>query len=438
MNHASKNNRNVRACAAQVIADVVIHGHSLADVLPKAQQQINASDTSLLAELCYGTLRFFFELDALTSLLLQKPFKEKDADIHALLLTGFYQLRHMRVPEHAAVNLTVEACRALKKDWAGNLLNAVMRNYLRNTDDLNRKLTNNASASSNHPAWLTNQIKQSWPEQAETIFAANNHRGGMSLRVNALQHTVAEYQQTLDIAGISNRVSDIAPQALILQQAVDVNQLPGFIHGSCSVQDIAAQLCAALLDLQPEQRVLDACCAPGGKTGHILETETQLAALVAVDNAESRLVRVRENLARLGLSATIVCANASQSATWHDGNLFDRILLDAPCSGTGVIRRHPDIKHLRRETDIAALSVRQRELLEALWPLLLPGGILLYTTCSILPQENEQVVSEFLLQHEDAAVKKIDVTWGIETQNGRQLLPAAEHDGFYYSRLIKR
>jgi 16S rRNA (cytosine967-C5)-methyltransferase len=203
------------------------------------------------------------------------------------------------------------------------------------------------------------------------------------------------------------------------------------------VQDIAAQLCTPLLQLQKGQRVLDACCAPGGKTGHILEAEPQLAELVAIDSELSRLVRVQENLARLDLDADILCADASQPDSWHDGKSFDRILLDAPCSGTGVIRRHPDIKHLRRESDIAALAVRQRELMKALWPLLAPGGIFLYTTCSILPQENEQVVSDFLAEHTDAAVKKIDAAWGIETACGRQLLPADNNDGFYFSRLIK-
>ncbi len=433
-----KNSRNVRACAAQVIADVVQHGHSLAEVLPVAQQQINAADAALLAELCYGTLRFFYELDALAALLLQKPFREKDADIHALLLASFYQLKYMRVPEHAVVNLAVEACRALKKDWAGNLLNAVLRNYLRNTDTLNEKISRQSAARSNHPQWLETLIEQAWPDQADNIFAANNARGGMSLRVNLQQQSMDVYRQQLVEAGIECETSAIAPSALLLQHAVGVNQLPGFSDGSCSVQDVAAQLCAPLLQLQSGQRVLDACCAPGGKTGHILETETQLAELVAIDNEASRLVRVRENLARLGLFANIICADASQPDSWRGEKLFDRILLDAPCSGTGVIRRHPDIKHLRRESDIAALAVRQRELLEALWPLLVPGGILLYTTCSILPQENENVVRDFLVQHADAGVMEIHAEWGIRTNSGRQLLPAADHDGFYFARLTKR
>lgn len=438
-----KNSRNVRACAAQVIADVVQRGHSLAEVLPNAQHQINAADAALLAELCYGTLRFFYELDALATLLLQKPFREKDVDVHMLLLASFYQLRFMRVPEHAVVNLAVDACRTLKKDWAANLLNAVLRNYLRTKDALNEKISGQPAAQTNHPLWLTALIRQAWPDQADNVFAANNGRGGMSLRVNVLQQSTAEYQQELAENGIDSETSAMAPSALLLQQPVGVNQLPGFVDGSCSVQDVAAQLCAPLLQLKAGQRVLDACCAPGGKTGHILETETQLAELVAIDNEESRLLRVRENLARLGLpekksSVTVLCADASRPDSWRDGKLFDRILLDAPCSGTGVIRRHPDIKHLRRESDIAALAVRQRELLEALWPLLTPGGILLYTTCSILPQENEQVVGSFLAQHADAVVNAIDVSWGIETCSGRQLLPTADYDGFYFARLTRR
>ena len=425
--------RNVRACAAQVIADVVRNGRSLAELLPAAQQVVADGERALLAELCYGGLRFFYQLDAIAAQLLQKPPKEKDYDVHALLLLGLYQLRHMRVTEHAAVSLTVDAVRALKKDWAGKLLNGVLRNYLRNRAPLDESVARHH----NHPAWLAQLIVQAWPEQAADIFSANNGRGGMTLRVNRLQQTVAEYQQRLSAAGIVSACSAIARDALLLQEPVAVSRLPDFSGGACSVQDVAAQLCAPLLQLQPGQRVLDACCAPGGKTGHILESELQLAELVAIDNDEARLQRVRDNLARLQLAATVLCADAAQPSQWHDGKLFDRILLDAPCSGTGVIRRHPDIKHLRRDSDIAALAVRQRELLDALWPLLAPGGLLLYTTCSILPQENEQVVSEFMQAHADASIKQIEVDWGVPTQNGRQLLPAADHDGFFFARLVK-
>lgn len=430
--------RNVRACAARVLVDVLQHGRSLGDVLPLAQQLVIDGDRALLAELCYGTLRFFCELDELAARLLQKPPKEKDYDVHALLLTGFYQLRHMRVAEHTVVNLTVEASRALQKDWAGKLLNAVLRNYLRDRQRLDAAVAHHH----NHPLWLFALLEQAWPAQADAVFAANNSRGGMTLRVNRLQQSRDDYQQQLSAVGIASAPAELAEEALLLQQPVAVSQLPGFAEGCCSVQDVAAQLCVPLLRLQPGLRVLDACCAPGGKTGHILESETGLASLVAIDSDETRLQRVRENLARLGLSAKIVCADAGKTGEWYDNpwlgsKPFDRILLDAPCSGTGVIRRHPDIKHLRRESDIAPLVQRQRELLDALWPLLAPGGILLYTTCSILPQENEQLVSAFLRDHPDAVVQPIDVPWGIATQNGRQLLPAADHDGFFFARLVK-
>jgi len=438
MTRVHSSNRNVRACAAQVVVGVVHEGRSLAELLPQAQKSINPDDASLLAEFCYGTLRLFYELDALSSWLLQKPLKEKDADIHALLLVGFYQLRCMRIPEHAAVNLTVAACRSLKKDWAGSLVNGVMRNYLRNADRLAEKLLQDPQLTVNHPTWLATMIRNAWPDQARDIFIANNQRGGMSLRVNAQQRSLEQYQQILHANGIESEASEMAPCALLLQRAVSVSQLPDFDKGACSVQDVAAQLCAPLLDLQAGHRVLDACCAPGGKTGHILETEKNLVELVAVDNEETRLLRVRENLVRLNLSARVICADASKPDLWHEGDLYDRILLDAPCSGTGVIRRHPDIKHLRRESDISALVLRQGELLDALWSLLKPGGIMLYTTCSMLPQENEQVIADFLARQEDAQLYRIDVTWGVETKNGRQLLPAADHDGFYYSRLVKR
>lgn len=429
----SKKNKfgNVRVSAAQVVVNVVYKGRSLADVLPAAQKSIAEQDAALLAELCYGTLRYFFELDALSAQLLQKPLREKDADVQALLLLSFYQLRYMRSAEHAVVNLAVEACRALNKEWAGKLLNGVLRNYLRQRETLDAAIAQHH----NHPAWLLRNIQQAWPGQAAEIFAANNARGGMSLRVNRLRHAVDSYQSMLSETGVLSERSAIAPDALRLQQAINVNALPDFFTGACSVQDVAAQLCAPLLRLQAGLRVLDACCAPGGKTGHILESEPQLAELVAIDNDEKRLQRVRDNLQRLQVNATVVCADAAQ---WKSERLFDRILLDAPCSGTGVIRRHPDIKHLRRESDIAALAVRQRELLEAMWLLLAVDGVLLYTTCSILPQENEQVVAAFLAQQADAEIDRIDVDWGIETQSGRQLLPAAEHDGFFFARLKKK
>ncbi len=429
--------RNVRVVAAQVIEYVVRDGRSLSEALPALQNHLDEKERPLLAELCYGVLRFYWELDALAAQLLQKPLRDKDFDVQALLLVSFYQLRYMRTQEHAAVNLAVEACRVLKKEWAGKLLNGVLRNYLRQRETFDQAIAQHH----NHPAWLANFIQQAWPAQATEIFFANNARGGMSLRVNRLRNTCESYQTVLAEKNIVSGRCAYAPYALLLQQAVSVTALPDFFEGACSVQDVAAQLCAPLLRLQAGQRVLDACSAPGGKTGHILECEPQLQELVAIDCDEKRLQRVHDNLARLHLQATVRCADAENIAQWFDGKKFDRILLDAPCSGTGVIRRHPDIKHLRRESDIAALAARQSELLEAMWTLLAEDGVLLYTTCSILPQENEQIIAQFLTQHADAVVDKIEVdwgvNWGVETKSGRQLLPAADHDGFFFARLKK-
>lgn len=429
--------RDVRCCAAQVIVEVIHKGRSLGDALPAKQQHAAEDERSLLAELCYGTLRFFYELDAITRVLIPTPLREKDADVHALLLAGLYQLRHMRLAEHASVNLTVNACKALKKNWAGKLVNGVLRNYLRKKEEINQQISKNPQALHNHPQWFIDTITAAWPNHAAGIFQANNNQGRMSLRINTRLQSIDAYQQTLAEQNIITTRSAIAPHALTLEHPVAVSVLPDFFKGACSVQDIAAQLCAPLLQLAPAQRVLDACCAPGGKTGHILESEPALTSLLAIDSEEKRLLRVSENLARLKLEASILCADASQPEQWHDGKLFDRILLDAPCSGTGVIRRHPDIKHLRRPSDITHLAERQTEILENLWPLLKPGGILLYTTCSILPQENEAIITRFANRHDDAETLAIPGEWGIALTHGKQLLPSTDNDGFYYATLKK-
>jgi len=432
---------DTRAFASYAVAAVFAEGHSLNDVLPAARDKVAPNDRGLLAELCYGTLRHYFELDGLTTLLIPKPLAEKDSEIQALILIGLYQLRHMRLASHTAVNLTVNACKALDKPWAVKLVNGVLRNYLRNVDELNAQLHRVPTAYHNHPQWLVDAIEQAWPEEAEEVMDANNQQGGMTLRVNTRQISTEAYQALLEQEGIASTRSNFAPHALYLARAVSVEALPNFAEGACSVQDIAAQLCAPLLQLAPGQHVLDACAAPGGKTCHALELESDLAELLALDNERHRLTLVKENLDRLHLKAKTLCADAADTASWHKGTLFDRIMLDAPCSGTGVIRRHPDIKLLRRDSDIAALAKKQLHLLSALWPLLAPNGILLYTTCSILPMENEDVIATFIRQHSDAQVDTIESRWGIPLAYGKQLLPRTDdeenHDGFYFSRLHK-
>lgn len=431
---------NTRALAAQVVTGVVAQGQSLGGQLATAEQSVTPRDRALLRELCYGSLRWHPQLRALLRQLLTKPFKPKDADVEQLLVVGAYQLLHTRVPPHAALSATVEACRALGKEWATGLVNGVLRNLQRRSEALLDGLP--APARSAHPAWLWRAIEAAWPAQAEQILAANNDYPPFVLRVNSARTTRDAYLEQLVAAGIAAAPCAIAPSGIRLTAAVDVQQLPGFDDGVVSVQDESAQLAAFLLDAQSGERILDACCAPGGKTGHILERTSNLGALVALDNDAARLTRVASNLARLQLNAELVTGDAAAPEAWWDGQPFDRILLDAPCSGTGVIRRHPDIKLLRTAADIVALAQRQRALLDALWPLLKPGGRLVYATCSILPAENVEVAEAFLLAHADA--ERLDnpaelPAWGVTQTAGRQLLPTVGGgDGFYYLCLTKR
>jgi 16S rRNA (cytosine967-C5)-methyltransferase len=432
----------VRTQAAIVLTAVIVDGQSMDVALPAARERVASEDRGLLAELCYGCLREGETLQLFCRTLLQKPLPQKERIIESLLMVGLYQLRHLRVAPHTAVNLTVEAARHLDKPWAVKLVNAVLRHYQRRAGELDTLAAANAVTRLNHPQWLVSRLQTAWPDDAEAIFHANNRQGGMSIRVNRLQHDTALFRQQLSDADINSQFSAWAPAALRLEKAVSIDTLPGFAEGSCSVQDIAAQLCAPLLELSPGQRVLDACAAPGGKTCHMLEHEPDLSELVAVDQNATRLQRIAGNVTRLKLTVTLRCADASIATSWATDEVYDRILLDAPCSGTGVIRRHPDIKYLRRETDIPALAIRQRALLNTLWPLLKPGGILLYTTCSVLPDENEVVIATFMAAHSDAELYPITCEWGRTLTYGKQLLPGVEpdedYDGFYFARVRKR
>ncbi len=429
-------NNDCRAAAARVISAVCSDGQSLGRALARCERDVLPRDRALLRELCYGTLRQHPRLDALITPLLQKPFKAKDDDLRQLLLVGAYQLFHSRIPDHAALAATVEASRTLGKGWAAGLVNGVLRNLQRRYPQLVEKLS--PAARDAHPDWLWQQLRNNWPEQGDTIIAAGNDYPPMCLRVNRRHGTRDDYLAELRSAGIDASPCELASEGLRLAQAVDVEQLPGFGDGRVSVQDEAAQLAAQLLDPQPGERILDACAAPGGKTGHLLELQPGLAELIALDSDAERLDRVAENLQRLQLQAQLLPGDAGTPGDWFDGKPFDRILLDAPCSGTGVIRRHPDIKVLRSAADISALAELQGELLRALWPLLKPGGTLLYVTCSILPAENRDVVGAFLSETPDATEHFIDATWGIAQPAGRQLLPIPGGcDGFYYARITR-
>ena len=429
---------NPRLAAAKALTAVLNGKASLNSSLPLQLDKVEVRDRGLTQDLAFGTARWQPRLSALANKLLQKPFKAADADVEALLLVGLYQLLYTRIPAHAAIGETVGCADKLKKPWAKALLNAVLRNAQRESEALLAELERDPVVRTAHPRWLQKSLKAFWPEQWEAICAANNAHPPMILRVNRRHHSRDAYLQLLVEAGIEAQPCTFSQDGIVLAAACDVRNLPGFAEGWISVQDEAAQLAADLLDLAPGQRVLDACCAPGGKTCHILEVEPKLAGVVAVDLEAKRLVRVRENLERLGLSAELIAADGRNTATWWDGKPFQRILLDAPCSATGVIRRHPDIKLTRQPDDIAALATLQGELLDAMWPTLEVGGILLYATCSTLPTENTEVIEAFLARTPGARELDIAGQFGIKQPHGRQLLAQeGGHDGFYYAKLIK-
>jgi 16S rRNA (cytosine967-C5)-methyltransferase len=428
---------NVRVVAAEAIGQV-LRGRSLSTVLPKYSQKVADNDQSLLKELCFGTLRWYPQLQAIVNRLMSKPIKDKEREIQALLACGIYQLMYMRVADHAAINETVAATVKLKRLWAKGLVNAVLRNFQRQQQQITEQLANTAEFETAHPQWLINRIQKAWPEQAREILTANNHQAPMCLRVNANHCSRDDYLKLLADKEIQASKTEHSSVGIWLNSPRDVTELPGFEDGWVSVQDESAQLAASLLDVQPDHVVLDACCAPGGKTCHILESEPKLAALTAIDLEASRLERCKDNLQRLNLQANLIAADVGAIEAWWDNNPFDRILLDAPCSASGVIRRHPDIKLLRKDTDIDNLSKIQTELLEKVWKTLRKGSMLIYATCSVLPQENDQVVAQFLATNNDASVVKIEADWGKATDFGRQIFPSAKGgDGFYYSRLQK-
>ena len=429
---------NPRLAAAKALTAVLNGKASLNSSLPLQLDKVEARDRGLTQDLAFGTARWQPRLSALANKLLQKPFKAADADVEALLLVGLYQLLYTRIPAHAAIGETVGCADKLKKPWAKALLNAVLRNAQRESEALLTELEHDPVVRTAHPRWLQKSLKAFWPQQWEAICAANNAHPPMILRVNRRHKTRDAYLQLLVESGIEAQPCVFSQDGIVLAEPCDVRNLPGFAEGWISVQDEAAQLAADLLDLAPGQRVLDACCAPGGKTCHILEVEPELAGVVAVDLEAKRLVRVRENLERLGLSAELIAADGRDTATWWDGKPFQRILLDAPCSATGVIRRHPDIKLTRQPDDIAALATLQGELLDAMWPTLEVGGILLYATCSTLPTENTDVIEAFLARTPGARELDIAGQFGIKQPHGRQLLAQeGGHDGFYYAKLIK-
>jgi 16S rRNA (cytosine967-C5)-methyltransferase len=429
---------NPRLAAARALASVLSGKASLGSSLPPLLDKVDARDRGLTQDLAFGTARWQPRLALIAEKLLQKPFKAADHDVEALLLVGLYQLFYTRIPAHAAIGETVACVDKLKKTSLKGLLNAVLRNAQRDGEAICASLDSDPVLHTAHPRWLQKALKANWPEHWQAICAANNAHPPLILRVNRRLRSRDAYLAELTAAGIAASPCIYSRDGIVLAQACDVTGLPGFAAGHVSVQDEAAQLAADLLQLAPGQRVLDACCAPGGKTCHLLEAEPKLAHVLGVDLEAKRLVRVRENLARLGLEAELIAADGRDLASWWDGKPFQRILLDAPCSATGVIRRHPDIKLTRQASDITALATLQGELLDALWTTLEVGGILLYATCSVLPEENSDNIGAFLARTPGARELDIDGEFGLKQAHGRQLLPQVDgHDGFYYAKLIK-
>lgn len=436
---------NSRYIALKICLSVIEQGRSLSQTLGEGLAQFDDKrDRAFSQNLVMGTLRYQIRLEAIRDTLLSKKLKAKDEDINQLIVLGLYQILYMETPEHAAVSETVDLTLKLKKSWAKGLVNGVLRRFLREKEAICEAVDVKPAHKYAHPQWLTKALRKSYPDHWAAILEANNAPAPLALRVNPLVQTRKAFEDLLTEAAIDFDPSPYSEQAIVLKHPQDVTQLPTYETGGFSVQDLAAQQAAYLLNPQPNERILDACAAPGGKTTHLLERCDNQADLLALEKAPERIERLSENLYRLGLDAEIEVADASTPDAWWDGNAFDKILLDAPCSATGIIRRHPDIKFHRTPEDIVALNLTQAEIISALWRCLKPGGTLLYATCSVLPSENTQQIQSFLDKTPDAKEVNITIACGLEmSQNqidhGCQILPQPEGmDGFYYCMLQKQ
>ena len=421
---------NIQLAAGQIIQQVIAEGRNLNQVLDESLRRKSVwtpSQRGALQDLSYGTLRFYGQLKALLSLLLHKPML--DQRIYYMLLVALYQLQYSKAAQYAVVDHAVRSAQLLNAKVSG-LVNAILRNFLRNRDALLEQAAQNDEGRYSYPQWWIDELRAQYGERSMAILEAGNMHPPMTLRINRRLGTVVNYQMQLEEQDICARL--IEPEALQLDKPVAVDKLPGFFDGLVSVQDAGAQYAARLLDVRDGMRVLDVCAAPGGKTAHILECAQ--VEMVAVDKDEQRLQRVAENLRRLGLSAQLVHGDAAEPEKWWDGEPFQRILADVPCSASGVVRRHPDIKWLRRSTDIAGFAAQQLNIMRALWRLLAQDGKLLYATCSVFRQENEEVVGTFLAQQPDARRLPIELP---DSSNG-QILPDNQHDGFFYALLHKQ
>ncbi len=442
--------QNLRLMVCQVLLESLpddkndFHQQSLQVLFPKHLSTLHPQSRALATNICYGVFRYYFLLMALLAEFLKKPLKNKDKDILCILLAASYELLFLNTPEHAIISESVNISEKLGKGWAKGLVNAVLRNIQRSAftpenlkDHLKQNNNYNDEVAFNHPQWLIDCLQKDWPENFRGVLEANALRAPMTLRVNRQRCSQVSYLEQLEEKGLNARASLNTEYCLYLEEAVDVHELPGFKEGCVSVQDEAAQQAAKLLGLQAGQRVLDACAAPGGKSSHMLELEPNIE-LTCLDLNAQRLEKVITNFSRMEQKANCLHANAAYPEQWWDGVLFDRILLDAPCTASGIIRRNPDIKLQRRPEDIQRMAAQQLLLIEALWPCLKTDGLILYATCSVFKEENEMLVSEFLQKESSAVLDEFDLALGIKRPFGQQLFPQQNsHDGFFYARLKK-
>tara|TARA_B100000029_G_scaffold300261_2_gene293203 strand:- start:249 stop:1550 length:1302 start_codon:yes stop_codon:yes gene_type:complete len=410
---------------------IIFGGNELAKKMGK--------DSSLIKEMLFGTFRWYIQLEYILEQLVENPLKKKDRLLKHLMMIGLYQLIYMRIPNHAVVSETVQTCERINMKWAKGLVNAVLRKYIREAKRINLKIDKNETVKFAHPNWLIKKIKTDWPDNWVKILIANNERPPMFLRVNKLRNNRKYYIDQLKKVNIEGVETEHSCHGILLKKPTNVDKLPGFSKGDSSVQDLAAQLAVELLDLKPNQRVLDACAAPGGKTSHILESEPKIESLTAIEKDKLRAKKLYGTLNRIGLYAHVKIEDIINTDKWWDGKKFDRIMLDAPCSATGVIRRHPEIKLLRTMDEIIEVNKLQTKLLTTLWDTLKDDGMLLYVTCSIFNQENRDLIKDFISNHSICYLKPITKKWGVDTGYGRQVLPGQDNmDGFFYACLKKK
>lgn len=434
------NQLNNRFIALKICLTVIEKGRSLSQTLPEGLAQFSdRRERNFTQNLVLGTIRWQGRLEAIRSQLLKKKLKAKDEDINQLILLGLYQIIYMDTPEHAAVSETVAVVQKLKKPWAKALVNGVLRNFIREQESICTEADLKPSQKYAHPQWFFKAMREAYPEDWQSILEANNQIAPLTLRVNRIEKSREDYLKLLAENDIEAMALNNSAEGIQLATSTDITQLPGYDEGWFSVQDGAAQQAGYILKPKPQEHILDACAAPGGKTTHLLEQADNRAKVQALEVAPDRIDRLAENLHRLGLEADYQVGDAAQPDRWWNGQEYDKILLDAPCSATGIIRRHPDIKQHRTLEDVEELVVLQTEILNALWPTLKTGGQLLYATCSVLPQENTLQMQNFIENQTDAELIPLNLEGSITFETpGNQFLPGSNGmDGFFYCLLKK-